>query len=107
MYYIMYVYDLPLLTLKFEFLEFFQKPPGGWWTTARRRISLCLFLGLWRGTACWHIPDRQATHPWPPGDTWLQPRFSEFLLNCLVVMNNRQVMQTTFGTILVFCVIWY
>jgi len=66
MYYIMYVYDLPLLTLKFEFLEFFQKPPGGWWTTARRHICLCLFLGPWTGTAWRHIPGYQATHGYNP-----------------------------------------
>jgi len=41
----MYEYDSPFLILKFEFLEFFEKLPGGWWTTARRLISLCLVLG--------------------------------------------------------------
>jgi len=39
--------------------------------------------------------NRLAAHPWPPSDTWLQPRFSGFLLNCLAVMSNRQAIQTT------------
>jgi len=43
------------------FLGNFQKPPGGWWTPARRLICSALFWGSGKGTAWRHTPGRQAT----------------------------------------------
>jgi len=45
------------------FLGNFQKPPGGWWTTARRLICYTLVLGFWGG-------NRLAAHSRLPGDAW-------------------------------------
>jgi len=38
------------------FLENFQKPPGGWWTTARRLICFKLVLGFWKGNRLATLP---------------------------------------------------
>jgi len=50
------------------FLENFQKPPSGWWTTARRLICFKLVLGFWKG-------NRLAAHSQPLGNAWGSYRF--------------------------------
>ena len=37
-----------LFLWNFAFLEFFQKPPGGWRTTARRLMHFYVFWGSWK-----------------------------------------------------------
>jgi len=51
-----------LISWNSAFLEIFQKPPGGWWITARRHICLDWFCGSEEGAAWRHIPSRQAMH---------------------------------------------
>jgi len=77
----------------------FQKPPGGRWTAARRLIQFLL--------VSW-VPERNrlAVSVVPPGDTWRPTQILGFWLNCLAVMNTRQVTRTNFGSVLVFWVFW-
>jgi len=51
-----------LIHVIFVFLEFFQKPPDGWWITARQHIIFCTGFGFLKR-------NRLAAPPWPPGDT--------------------------------------
>jgi len=79
-------------------LEFFQKPPGRSWLTARRLISSVCVLGE-------EPPGGTLPTARSPGDAWLMPQFLQFCFDCLVVMNFRQATRTSlawfswFGTL--------
>jgi len=47
----MYMYDHSSFAFKSVFLEFFQKPLGRWWTTAKPLICFVWFSRFLRGTA--------------------------------------------------------
>jgi len=66
-----------------EFLEIFQKPPGGLFHS-RQAVHAVSAISGFLGR------NRLAVHTRPPGDAYGFTRFWNFLMNCLAVMIIRQ-----------------
>jgi len=78
--------------------SYFWNFPEIAWRVMNHRQAAHLFV-LISGFLKWN---RLVARIWPPSDTWLQPKFWVFWLNCLVVTNYRQATRASFSRIWCF-----
>ena len=104
--YSMYMYDHSSFALKFVFLKFFQKSPGGIWTAVRRLIYFVWFFGflLRNRLTVSNVPpsDTSLIHPvyrffhelpgddeYPPSDLRIVTQFCSFTGYGMILMGKK------------------